>query len=293
MFAARPVFGIGIGRYSLDSEEFSTSALPSFLRRENAHNNFLQILAELGFVGFAAFAWLLLAVGHRIWRARTEGGLSPPALGAAAGLIAFLLTCLVGHPLLIPEVAYAFWLVLGLATVLVPDAPPTANAMQVRGSWPLRSVVTGSVAVLLVVSVPLRARQMIAQANVGSASVGLSDWLTDSEGTSFRWMDEYAQFSIRANVRVVGLPLRLSARQEGAAREVEIYVDGLLLGRIELEGSEWHEFRVVMPPAPLGVDFRRIELRARRDEAATPGRAGAAAPPRIEVGRPNLTRPVG
>jgi hypothetical protein len=132
---------------------------------------------------------------------------------------------------------------------------------------------------------------MIAEANMGNASAGLSDWQTDSEGVSFRWMDEYAQFSIRANARVVSLPLRLSARQEGAARQVEIYVDGLLLARIELTGCEWREFRVVMPPAPLGVDFRRIELRASRDEAATEGRAGTPASPRIQVGRPILTRP--
>jgi O-antigen ligase len=87
MFAANPLFGVGVGRYYAVSGEFSSPQLLRTYLRENAHNNFLQILAELGIVGFGAFAWLLLAVGRRIWRARTEGGLSPPAWARRAGRV--------------------------------------------------------------------------------------------------------------------------------------------------------------------------------------------------------------
>ena len=50
----RPLFGVGMGRYYSRSGEFSS---PELLRmfppaiHENAHNNFLQLLAELGMVG--------------------------------------------------------------------------------------------------------------------------------------------------------------------------------------------------------------------------------------------------
>jgi hypothetical protein len=39
-------------------------------------------------------------------------------VGGAAGLAAFILTSLTGHPLLIFEVATAFWLVLGAVAAL-------------------------------------------------------------------------------------------------------------------------------------------------------------------------------
>ena len=59
MGAARPVFGVGIGRYYTLSSEFSSPRLRATYPHENAHNNFLQVLAELGVVGLAAFVSVL------------------------------------------------------------------------------------------------------------------------------------------------------------------------------------------------------------------------------------------
>ena len=62
MTAANPAFGIGIGRFYSRSGEFSSPELLATFPpavHENAHNNFLQILAELGIVGFGVLRWLL------------------------------------------------------------------------------------------------------------------------------------------------------------------------------------------------------------------------------------------
>ena len=88
MTASSPSFGVGIGRYYSRSGEFSSpELLESFppAIHENAHNNFLQILAELGVVGFAVVMWLLWsaaryvppAPGGRPARAAARGA-SPP-----------------------------------------------------------------------------------------------------------------------------------------------------------------------------------------------------------------------
>ena len=116
MWATEPVFGVGAGRYRSLSAQFAGDSAPSWLRRENAHNNFLQIAAELGAAGIAGFLGLLAACALRVRRALgARGGPDPLLAGAGAGLAAYLLTCLTGHPLLHGETAFPFWIVLGLA----------------------------------------------------------------------------------------------------------------------------------------------------------------------------------
>ena len=59
MWATDPIFGVGAGRYYGMSERF----MGPFIRdlwRENAHNNFLQIGAELGALGLLGFLGLLI-----------------------------------------------------------------------------------------------------------------------------------------------------------------------------------------------------------------------------------------
>jgi len=119
-----PVFGIGIGRfYQRSAEAILDPGVRTIFPRENAHNNYLQILVELGVVGLAAFLAILAAVLIRAGR-RAAGG---PVAGAIAGISAFLISCFAGHPLLIPEVSVVFWAVLGAlaaATYRVANSRP-------------------------------------------------------------------------------------------------------------------------------------------------------------------------
>lgn len=292
MFGAHPVFGVGVGRFYGLSARFSSAEIKRLYPRENAHNNFLQILAELGLVGLALFGWLLWAVGCRIWRALRSDRLSPPALGAAGGVIAFLLTCLAGHPLLVPEVSYAFWLVLGLAASLVPEPAQTAVPARAVARRSRRSVVAGALFLFLAVSLPVRARQQAAESIAGGPREGLSDTQVDDEGMSFRWMDARAQLFVPADARAVTLPLRLDPHAIVRSAAVEISLDGRLLSRLVLAGHNWHEFRFIMPSAPPDTNFRRIELRyVPSDETAAADRSRGDSALRIQVGRPRLTGP--
>jgi O-antigen ligase len=128
MAAAHPVFGVGIGGFEPASGEFFSERLRRRFPRENAHNNFLQLLAELGVVGFLPFLCILGGVGIRVRRGARAGPVDWRLLGAAGGLIAFLITWLSGHPLLIVEVSLAFWILLGTCVGLARAAQDVSMA---------------------------------------------------------------------------------------------------------------------------------------------------------------------
>jgi len=85
-FEARPVWGVGVGAQPRASAQESGRGSPS---RNASHTTPLTILAELGILGFALYAWLLGATAWALWllyrRARTF----------AVGLAAVFLTLVV------------------------------------------------------------------------------------------------------------------------------------------------------------------------------------------------------
>ena len=114
MLLAHPVFGVGVGQYSLWSTQFSAPEMFNYYLRENAHNNFAQIAGELGLTGAAAFVGVLVLALRR--RHAQDSPAETSSLSLRLGLAAFILTWLGGHPLLVPDVAYPFWIALGAAS---------------------------------------------------------------------------------------------------------------------------------------------------------------------------------
>ena len=130
MTASSPSFGVGIGRYYFRSGEFSSPELLHLFPpaiHENAHNNFLQFLAELGVIGLGAVLWLLWTAARLCASLLTSERQNAVAWGLVTGLIAFVLSWLGGHPLLIDQPAFTFWLLVGVAcgwaTVVAPPVP--------------------------------------------------------------------------------------------------------------------------------------------------------------------------
>lgn len=118
-FRARPLAGVGVGGQPEASAEESGRGSPS---RNASHTTPLTVLAELGVVGFALYAWLL---GAATWALRLVGRRDRTL---AAGLTA-VLGILVVHSLL-----YAgffedpvTWGVLGLAAAVLASPPPAAR----------------------------------------------------------------------------------------------------------------------------------------------------------------------
>ena len=253
MTAAHPWFGIGIGRFYSRSPEFMPSPVASEYAHENAHNNFLQVLAELGVAGLAAFIWLLATA-----LIPSRDGLAPSApmrseTGALRiGVVGFLLTCLMGHPLLVREVAYPFWMALGLVAARTRPLQPLEPVPGTRRRW-----VESGVAVLLIATVPVRIVQHSRDIDLEEIASGVSTWERDASGAWVRHVSANATFYVSGDAPLVEIPLRLTTA--GRETTVLIVLDGKPANMIALQDDAWRSTRVVLPEGPHRR-FRRIDL---------------------------------
>ncbi|MGD9751559.1 MAG: O-antigen ligase family protein [Acidimicrobiia bacterium] len=131
-FTARPITGVGPGRYFRDHSQIEANKLPYRRLDTNrrAHNLYAEILADLGLIGFGAFAAANVATIVGLIHARRRWcGVDPERENLAAallfGLYAYLLT---GMFLQLSYQRY-YWVLLALA-----------NA----GVWSLRTSTDGS-----------------------------------------------------------------------------------------------------------------------------------------------------
>jgi hypothetical protein len=246
--ATNPIWGIGLGRFYPLSAAYSS--IP-----ENAHNNYLQILAELGGAGLVCFVIVVaLTIRHEVRRPVPPG----PSWGLLGGLAAFLLTCIGGHPLLVPIAAYAFWTVLGIAAAGAPISS-TARAPKLAALAAL---------IVIAVMLPIRIKGAVQDANLERAAIGMGRlWQHDADGTRFRWAAARSTFFVPSSARTVRIPLRLPDKASNAL-EVRILVDGREANRVLLQpGPRWQTV-LLLQPQRASADFLRIDLEARQPGSA-------------------------
>jgi len=121
LIAAYPVFGCGAGAYAFAFPKYQT-AVP-FLTADFAHNDYLQGVAELGAVGFAIVAFLVLQMAFTAVRAgAADTFLEGRALGVAcaAAWAAILVHSISEFNLYIPANAMLLAWIAGITAGLVP-----------------------------------------------------------------------------------------------------------------------------------------------------------------------------
>jgi len=272
VIGTHPYLGIGPGRYYRDSPNFLTPQLAWSYGSENAHNNFLQVTTEEGIIGFFVYATFFagaiglafrgLRVGPRDWR----------LLGAIAGIIAFLGTCLMGHPLLVPEVAAAFFVQLALAASLGGSnvlnevrsvrLKPDVDARRDERRYERWVVLAGTIAFAVLPAwtlekplVPVHLEEVdgMYYADEGSA-----------ENMPFHWTREYGTVYVPNRFRVIDLPLR--SPMAAVTKEptlVEITMGGKTLVN-QLVGEHWTVVRLSLPSPEPPLLFNRISLKVNR-----------------------------
>jgi putative inorganic carbon (HCO3(-)) transporter len=121
----RPLVGWGIGTFPLELSHAWDGARPREVVRkvtgptlsEQAHNEYLQLAADLGLIGLGLHLWILGAFfshGLRTLRGREHGFRRLVLMGCLAGLAAQAVDALGNPAWRFTEVSFLFWFLMGL-----------------------------------------------------------------------------------------------------------------------------------------------------------------------------------
>jgi O-antigen ligase len=96
---ASPIIGLGPGNYY---HYTSLYAILGYNVKFSSHNQYIDILAQMGVLGLILFGWLMAAIGRVAWslRQRVSGFSRGYVFGCLAGLAATLASCMLGDWLL-------------------------------------------------------------------------------------------------------------------------------------------------------------------------------------------------
>ncbi len=285
VIGTHPYLGIGPGRYFRDSPNFLTPQLAWSYGSENAHNNYLQITTEEGIIGFFVYATFFVGALSLAFRAlKRNGGTEAKTdwrlLGATAGVIAFLGTCLMGHPLLVREVATVFFAQLALAASLggsallnhlsvgrgrlqpAVESPPNGGRYLPGAKGGRYLVAAGTIAFAVLPAwtlekplVPVHLEEVdgMYYGDEGTA-----------EGVPFHWTRNYGTVYAPATARTIDLPLRSPiAALTKEPTLVEITVGGQTMANVLVE-DKWKMVRLNLQSPEPPLQFTRINLRVNR-----------------------------
>jgi O-antigen ligase len=245
MLASAPLLGVGIGRYHERSAEFMPPALRAIYPRENAHNYFAQQFAELGVVGGAAFVWLAIALLRQAWRGVRAHAGDAAAAGLLAGCAGYLVTCLTGHPLLVPEAALPFWIAAGAAAAA--PGPARVSTIRAASAAALAVIAAGAAAGALGYTRPARRPPDRALLAAEPAA----------DGRRVRRAEGHAVTYVQRFRGVLILPVFSKT-----PAVVDVDVAGWNAGRWDVPAGRWVEIEVPLKRRGL-VRFRRVDLRVR------------------------------
>ena len=262
MFASAPAFGIGVTRFYSESAAVVGPEIQELVSypRENAHNNFIQVLAEQGVVGLAAMVWWLAAmIGSG---ARAQAAKPDVQRGALLlAIVACVGTWFMSHPLLVPEFALVFWMYGGVLVAMTPNPAPT------RWRWLGWALIAA-----LVLSVPPRAVARRNAADLEHRGLGVSIWHHDD---TQRYREAGAAFSLYLPVdrAPVVLPIR-RAPSSSSPIVIDVSMAGRHLTTITLEDDAWHDAAIAVPQSSRRfdlVDFSVRQPACQRREIERPG----------------------
>jgi O-antigen ligase len=147
MYSHYPILGLGKGNFFRESSigEFSGSYFFSILNKgENAHNYFLQILAETGIIGLSLFCAIFI---YQACYLRNRHNKIVTVL-----IVGIFLGNLYGHSLLIPNILVLLFILLGCSNTEVQEGAIPANLFYASFAKPQRYLLIAAATILVIVT---------------------------------------------------------------------------------------------------------------------------------------------
>jgi O-antigen ligase/Tfp pilus assembly protein PilF len=130
MIKDHPLLGSGIGTYKYNTLKYQADFFEQGENRslyphgfaDKAHNEYLQLWAEMGIVGLGIFIWLIInyfSCGLKFLRKIKDEYKQGVIIGLMGSVVAVLIDGLFGFPLHLPASVILFWLVLALTIVTI------------------------------------------------------------------------------------------------------------------------------------------------------------------------------
>jgi len=129
MIKDHPILGSGIGTFKYNDlryqakffEQGDNRSIYPYGLAERAHNEYLQLWAELGTIGLAIFLWLIIAYfnyGIRYLKREKDEQKQGIMIGLMGAVVAFLVDSFFWFPLHLTTNVSLFWLFIGLTMVM-------------------------------------------------------------------------------------------------------------------------------------------------------------------------------
>ena len=129
MIKDRPFMGLGIGTYKYNSLKYQAKFFAQGQNRSlyphgfatKAHNEYLQLWAELGIVGLGIFIWLIICYfncGIKFLKKIKDDYKQGIIIGLMGAVVAVLVDGIFGFPLHLPATIILFWMALSLTIAL-------------------------------------------------------------------------------------------------------------------------------------------------------------------------------
>jgi O-antigen ligase/Flp pilus assembly protein TadD len=129
MIKEKPLFGSGIGTFKMNYLDYQAEFLknnPNYIeysgKAREAHNEYLQIWAELGIIGLGIFIGIILTFFNLIknyLKKIDDNKDKMIVFGLVLGITCFLIHCLFTFPFHVPVLGSTFFILLGLTVVYI------------------------------------------------------------------------------------------------------------------------------------------------------------------------------
>jgi len=132
MIRDNPLLGSGLGTFEYNTLKYQAKLFDQGQNRtiypygfaQKAHNEYLQLWAELGIIGLSIFIWLMVSYfnyGIKMLRKTKNDYKQGILIGLMGAVVAILVDSLFGFPFHLPASIILFWVVLGLTVVIATN----------------------------------------------------------------------------------------------------------------------------------------------------------------------------